>query len=129
MLSESETRQLLIDSCHSSLEAKHRIFEELIAQDFVDLLVLIAVDAEDNQGDTPMTAAYFLSRATPSHLQSHEEALLALLETADGYAGCVALALGRMKSSHAKAKIEQRLAEGWWPEHLYQEALACYGTV
>ncbi|MFZ6749054.1 hypothetical protein ACO0K8_08765 [Undibacterium sp. Ren11W] len=128
MLSESETRQLLIDSYHSSPEADRRISEALASQEFVALLLHIAVDADDYQGDAPMTAAYFLSQASVVLLQPHEEKLLALLETADGYAGSVALALGRIQSPSAKATIEQRLAEGWWSEHLYKEALSCYGN-
>jgi hypothetical protein len=75
-----------------------------------------------------MTAAHFLSQANVGFLRPHEEKLLALLETADGYAGSVALALGRIQSPNAKAIIKQRLAEGWWPEHLYKEALSCYGN-
>jgi hypothetical protein len=126
MIPEAETRQLLIDSCHSSTEAEERILRELQSREFVSLLVDIAVDAADYQGDAPMQAAYFLSKAPPSLVQPHETALLALLESADGYAGSVALMLGRMKSQQAKAVIEQRLAEGWWPEHLYKEAMSCY---
>lgn len=126
MILEAETRQLLIHSCHSSAEAEERILRELQSPEFVSLLVDIAVDMSDYQGDAPMQAAYFLSKAPLSLIQPHEIALLALLESADGYAGSVALVLGCMKSQQAKPLIQQRLAEGWWPEHLYKEALSCY---
>ena len=123
---EAETRQLLIDSCHSSVTAEERILCKLTSPEFVSLLVDIAVDAADYQGDAPMQAAYFLSKAPASLIQPHETALLALLDSADGYAGSVALVLGHMKSQIAKPIIALRLETGWWPEHLYKEALSCY---
>jgi HEAT repeat protein len=126
MISEPQTRQFLIDTCHASLEAEDRILRELQTQEFVALLVRIAVDEDDFEGDAPMQAAYYLSKAHTSLMQPHEAALLALLETADGYAGSVALALGHMKSEQAKPVIEQRLKDGWWPEHFYKEALSYY---
>ena len=126
MIEEPETRRLLIDSCHSSAEAEGRLHGELQSEEFVGLLVRIAVDADDYQGDAPMQAAYSLSQADPSLLQPHEREMLALLGTADGYAGSVALALGRMQSSQAKPLIVKMLSAGCWPEHLYNQALSCY---
>ena len=126
MISEPEIRQLLIDSCHSSADAERRLLRELELEEFVGLLVHIAIDADDYQGDAPMQAAYFLSKAAPSHLQPYETVLISLLESTNGYAGSIALALGRMKSSEAKPIINQCLVEGWWPEHLYREALSAY---
>lgn len=126
MILEPEIRQLLIDSCHSSVEAEERILSELQSAQFLNLLVHIAIDADDYQGDAPMQAAYFLSKASPLLTHPHEAALLELLESADGYAGSVALVLGRIKSQQAKPIIALRLEEGWWPEHLYKEALSCY---
>ena len=123
---EAETRQLLIDSCHSSLTAEDRILSQLTSPEFVSLLVVIAFDAADYQGDAPMQAAYYLSKASPTLVQPHETDLLTLLESADGYAGSVALVLGHIKSQKAKPIITLRLKSGWWPEHLYKEALACY---
>lgn len=82
--SEHEVRQLLIDSCHSSTEAERHILDALHLPSFVAMLVRIAVDAGDFQGDAPMQAAYFLSKASPLLIQLHEELLLSLLESADG---------------------------------------------
>ena len=126
MIPEPLTRELLIDSCHSSVEAKRRIIAELGSQDFIRLLVRIAVDADDYEGDAPMQAAYFLSRASPALTKPYEAELLALLTTAEGYSGSVALTLGRMKSQEAKPIISRMLAEGFWPAHAYEEALAQY---
>ena len=126
MIAEAEARQLLIDSCAVTSEAEHRILGELQSPEFVNLLVHIAVDADDYEGDAPMQAAYFLTKASPELTRTHESALLTLLHTAQGYAGSVALVLGRMKSQQAKPFIIQAVAEGWWPEHFFKEALACY---
>jgi hypothetical protein len=103
MVPESAVRALLIESCHFSSAAVHRLTAELSSPEFVEQLVKIAVDADDRQGDAPMQAAYFLLQASPAHTRSHEKPLLALLSTADGYGGHVARALGRMKSREAKA--------------------------
>ena len=73
-----------------------------------------------------MQAAYFLSQVHPSLTQPHESALLALLGVANGYAGSVALVLGRMKSQRAKPTIVRMVSEGWWPAEAYKEALSCY---
>jgi len=126
MMAEAVVRELLIRSCHSSSEAVRELLSELSSPAFIDLLVRIAVDADDHGGDAPMQAAYFLSRASPAHIRIHEKQLVALLNTADGYSGHVALALGRIQSPEAKPIIANRLIEGWWPEHLYREALSLY---
>jgi hypothetical protein len=126
MISEQLTRRLLIEACHSSEEAAQRILAELPSSEFVALLVQIAVDAGDYQGDAPMRAAYYLSLASPALMKPHESELLDLLSTADGYAGSVALALGRMRSVAAKPVIAQMLAQGYWPADAYRKALSCY---
>lgn len=129
MIPESIVRELLIKSCHSSSEAEHRLMAELSSPAFVSLLVQIAVDADDYQGDAPMQAAYFLSLASTAHTRSHEMKLLALLSAADGYSGHVARALGRMKSPAAKPIIARMLVEGWRPEQAYRDALAFYDEI
>jgi hypothetical protein len=126
MMPEPETRQLLIDSCHSSNMADSRILAELESPEFVSLLVRIAVDADDYGGDAPMQAAYYLSRVRSALLQPDEASLIDLLGTADGYAGFVALALGHMRSQKAKPIITRMMAEGCWPRETYQEALSGY---
>ncbi|MEN3111988.1 hypothetical protein ACFONG_19460 [Uliginosibacterium paludis] len=126
MISEPEVRQLLIDSCAVTSEAERRILAELQSPEFITLLVHIAVDADDYEGDAPMQASYFLTKALPSLTRPHEAELLKLLHTAQGYAGSVALVLGRMKSLEAKPFIAKAVADGWWPEHFFQEALSCY---
>jgi hypothetical protein len=125
-IAEQTTRQLLIDSCHSSEAAERRILAELSSPAFVDLLVQIAVDADDYQGDAPMTAAYYRSLVSPALTKPHEPALLALLTAADGYSGSIALTLGRMQSLPAKPVIAQMLAQGSWPIETFRQAIACY---
>ena len=124
MLPETELRQLLIDSCHSVTLAENRILTELESADFIAQLVFIAIDALDYQGDAPMQAAYFLSTTNPSLVTPHEAELRSLVETADGYSGSIAVALGRMRSPLAKPLIEKRAREGWGQQ--YDKALALY---
>ena len=124
MITESETRKLLIEACHSSSAAEQHILGELQSPEFIGLLVCIAVDADDHQGDAPMTAAFYLSKASPTLTKQHEAALVSLLATADGYTGSVALVLSSMKSLEAKPLIARMAAEGYG--HPFPEALARY---
>jgi hypothetical protein len=129
MITEHEARQLLIDSCHSSTEADAALLSKLASPEFVSLLVRIALDEEDYGGDAPMQAAYYLSQAPSENVRPFEPQLLALLTTANGYGGHVALALGRMRSSSAKAVIQSELGDGEFPSAwLYKEALKHYGA-
>ncbi|MDB5335307.1 MAG: hypothetical protein JWN70_926 [Planctomycetaceae bacterium] len=75
-----------------------------------------------------MTAAYYVSQADPTFLRPHEAELLSLLETANGYSGSIALALGRMKSPKAKPVIASMLSGGWWPQETFREAMSFYGS-
>lgn len=125
MNSEAEIRLLLIDACHSSSAADARILEQLESPEFIAHLVRISVDADDHQGDAPMTAAAYLTMASPHYLAPYESELVSLLSTADGYAASVALVLGRMKSEAAKPLIVRMLAE-WGPDKGLQEALSSY---
>jgi hypothetical protein len=129
MIPEAETRRLLIASCHSSVEAQQRLVSELQSLEFVSQLVKIAIDADDHQGDAPMQAAYYLSLASPDFTKQHEEALIGLLITANGYAGHVALVLVLMQSRGAKLEIRRMLAEWWKPPQAYTEAVAAYAKV
>lgn len=124
MTTESDTRKLLIEACHSSAAAEQRILGELHSAEFVGLLVRIAVDADDHQGDAPMTAAFYLSKASPNLTKEHEASLVSLLATADGYAGSIALVLSEMKSIEARSLIASMAAEGYG--HPFPEALARY---
>ncbi len=124
MITESETRKLLIESCHSSVDAEQRILDELQSSEFIGLLVHIAVDADDHQGDAPMTAAFYLSKASPEMTKPHEAALVSLLTSADGYADSVALILSGMRSLEAKPIIARMVAAGYG--HPFPEALARY---
>ena len=126
MISETTLRQLLIDSCYSSIEADKQILEHLESPEFISLLVKITVDAEDYEGDAPMQATYYLSMASPELTHNHETELLALLPIAPGYSSGVALTLGRMKSELAKPIITEMVAKGCWPIETFQKALSCY---
>lgn len=129
MTTELEARQLLIDSCHSSIEADAALKRRLVSPEFVSLLAHIAIDEEDNGGDAPMQAAYYLSQAPSENVRPFEPQLLALLTTANGYGGHIALALGRMRSSLAKAVIQSELGDGKFPSAwLYEEALRHYAV-
>ena len=100
----------------------------MLSQEFVSLLVRIAVDEDGYEGDAPMQAAYFLSETSPEYTRPHESALLRLLTAANGCAGHVALTLGRMQSSSARPIIESALQEGEFVgSWLYEKALAHYG--
>ncbi len=129
MNTDSDVRRLLVESCHSSADAERQINDQLQSPEFIERLVSIAVDDEDYQGDAPMRAAYYLSKAGPELLISYESRLLLLLETADGYGASIALTLARMGSSGALPEIARRVQAGWWPEHTYKEALVLYVVV
>jgi hypothetical protein len=129
MITEPEARQLLIDSCHSLPEAGADLQSKTASAEFVSLLVRIALDEEDYGGDAPMQAAYYLSQAPSENVRPFEPQLLALLTTANGYGGHVALALGRMRSSQAQPVILSELDDGEFPSAwLYREALEHYGA-
>ena len=128
MMTETAVRQLLIDSCHSSTEADTTLLRNLTSPEFVALLVHIALDREDYGGDAPMQAAYYLSQTPIENIRPFEAQLLALLTTANGYGGHIALTLGRMRSVSAKAVILEELGDGEFPSAwLYREALKQYG--
>jgi hypothetical protein len=129
MISEAKLRELLIESCHSSSEAEAELMALLSSPDFIVLLVKIAVDDADYQGDAPMQAAYFLSQASPFLTRPFEQQLYALLTTANGYGGHIALVLGRMQSALAKDVIRSELGDGQFPSAwLYEKALKEYGA-
>ncbi len=91
------------------------------------MLVRIALDEEDCGGDAPMQAAYYLSKAPSENVRPFEPLLLALLNTANGYGGHIALTLGRMRSATARAVIHSELGDGEFPSAwLYREALKQY---
>ena len=127
MIPEETVRQLLIDSCHSSEVADKKLLGSLSSPEFVSLLVKIALDEDDYQGDAPMQAAYYLSQAPVEMLKPFEQKLLSLLTTANGYGGYVALTLGRMQSALAKAVITSELGNGErFDVWLFKEALKQY---
>lgn len=129
MITEATVRRLLIDSCHSSERAGKAILDSLSSSEFVSLLVKIALDEDDYQGDAPMQAAYYLSQAPVELLLPFESQLLNLLPTANGYGGHIALTLGRMKSPLAKPVIITGLGNGErFDSWLFKEALSRYET-
>ena len=127
MIPEDRARQRLVDSCHSSREADQELRASLGSAEFIALLVEIAVDRDDHQGDAPMRAAYYLSQASPDLVRPFEGQLLELLRRAEGYGGHVALALGRMRSARARPFIESELRDGTrFDAWLFEEALKEY---
>jgi hypothetical protein len=79
---EKTARQLLIDSCYSSREAAEELLKNLASPAFVSLLVKIALDEDDHEGDAPMQAAYYLSKAPVDLTRPFESQLLRLLPVA-----------------------------------------------
>jgi len=124
---EATARQLLIDSCYSSQEADKELLKNLTAPEFVSLLVKITLDEEDYEGDAPMQAAYYLSKAPVELTKPFENRLRRLLPDALGYGGHVALTLGRMESAKARTVIQAELGDGArFDAWLYEEALKQY---
>lgn len=124
---EEKARLLLIDSCYSSKEADEELLKNLSSPEFVSLLVKIALDEDDYEGDAPMQAAYYLSKAPVDLTKPFEKQLFRLLPVASGYGGHVALTLGRMKSAEAKAIIQAELGDGArFEAWLFIEALKQY---
>jgi hypothetical protein len=112
MIDEAAIRQLLIDSCHSSAAAEKFFRCHLDDVELLALLVRIARDAEDYEGDAPMQAAYWMSQYPANLLMPHEAALLEMLPMVDGYGGHVALALGKTRSPRGREAIVQELGNG-----------------
>jgi hypothetical protein len=127
MHSEAHIRDLLIKSCHASKDAQaffesRRNDEELLA-----LLIRIAKDAEDYEGDAPMQAAYYASQFPGSLLLPYEAELRAMLPIVNGYGGHIALALGKTKSIAGKQVILNELGDGTrFDARLFREALSQY---
>jgi hypothetical protein len=125
MYDETAIREYLIDSCHSSEAAEKFFRARLLDADLLSLLVHIARDADDHGGDAPMQAAYWASQFPPELLICHESALLERLPVVDGYAGHVALALGKTGSHRGRAAIVEQLADGKrFDAWLFRDALA-----
>ena len=104
--------------------------EKLSDSKIIDLLTNIALDEMDQGGDSPMQAAYYLSRAPVKMIQGHEEELIKILVADLPYSGYAALALGRLQSQKAYPLITAELGEGGFPSAwLYEEALAQYKSV
>ncbi|HZK79929.1 MAG TPA: hypothetical protein VFC46_02655 [Humisphaera sp.] len=127
MVDEKEIRELLIASCHSSAAAIRFFRDHLEDQNLLRLLVHIAQDADDYEGDAPMQAAYWLSESSGAVLISHEPMLFEMLPLVDGYGGSVALALGKTGSPRGRKLIQKELGDGKrFDAWLFRRALACY---
>lgn len=127
MKTEQEIRDLLIDSCHSVAEAEQYFLDRLDDTDLLNCLVTIAKDEDGYLGDAPMQAAYFVSQHGPEMLTPYESDLIAMLPEVDGYAGHIALALGKTQSVPGKQLITQELGDGQrFDAWLFEEALALY---
>lgn len=127
MKDEVAIRSLLIDSCHASKEATRFFDSQLSDPDLLALLIRIAEDEDDHQGDAPLQAAYYVSQFPSSLLVQHEVALIRILPQANGYGGHIAAALGKIQSTQAKALLEQELGDGTrFDAWLFKQALSNY---
>jgi len=124
---EPTIREQLVASCHSSQEAALYFTSRLDDRELLSLLVKIAEDAEGHGGDAPMQAAYFASQFAGSLLAAHEPTLFRLLTEVNGYAGHIALALGKTRSMRAKAALLSELGDGSrFDAWLFEKALEEY---
>lgn len=127
MHAEAHIRQLLIDSCHSSKEARAFFESRLADEELLRLLIRIAKDDGDQGGDAPMQAAYYASQFPGKLLLPYEVELRTMLPIVNGYGGHVALALGKTKSAAGKQAILNELGDGTrFDAWLFQQALAQY---
>ncbi len=127
MYDETEVRSLLIDSCHSSKDAQAYFDSRLSDPDLLDVLMTIATDTEDHGGDAPMQAAYYASKFSGLLLAPYEQLLITLLPHVNGFAGHVALALGKTRSTEGRDLILQALGDGSrYDAWLFHNALAEY---
>jgi len=126
MFDETDIREKLIASCHSSVEAQAFFKAHLEDAELLKMLVSIAQD--DRGGDAPMQAAYWVSEY-PSHLlQPYEPVFYQLLPLADWAFGHIALALGKTRSVRGRNLILAQLGNGErFDAWLYEKALAYYG--
>ena len=112
MYDEVDIRAKLVDSCHSSKEARDFFLARLADPQLLALLMKIAEDAEEWGGDAPMQAAHFASQFPGGLLSPYEPKLLNLLATVNGYSGHIALALGKTRSPRGKAALLSELGDG-----------------
>ena len=127
MFDEAHIRDLLVKSCHSSKEARTFFESRRNDAELLALLVLIAKDDEDYEGDAPMRAAYYASQFPGNLLLPHEAELRAMLPIVEGYGGHIALALGKTKSVAGKTAILNGLGDGTrFDAWLFREALSQY---
>ena len=133
MTPEQQIRDLLIDSCHSVIEAERYFLDRIDDPELLRLLFTIARDEHGHLGDAPMQAAYFISQHPSDMLAPYESDLMAMLPKVDGYAGHVALALGKTRSVPGRQMILRGLAERREPADgegfdawLFEEALSFY---
>lgn len=127
MEDDATIRQILIDSCHSSQEAQDLLDSRISDPEFLAKLIEIAEDSEDYQGDAPMQAAYYASKASAAMLINHIEALIRMFPEVNGYGGHVALAIGKTRSPEGRELIEQELGDGSrFDAWLFEKALAEY---
>jgi hypothetical protein len=128
---ENELRHLLIETCHSSDQARAYFEARLADEGMLRTLVRIAVDAEGYLGDAPMQAAFWISRYPAALIAPHERAILDAIPTAEegGYAGHFALTLGKIRSKSAKQWLIDGLGDGSrFDAWLFRQSLDCYTT-
>lgn|SRR5215470_8445860 len=112
MYDEADIREKLVDSCHSSTEAREFFMARLADQELLALLMKIAENAEDWDGDAPMQAAHFASQFPGALLEPYEPKLLSLLTAVNGYGGHIALALGKTRSPRGRIALLSELGDG-----------------
>ena len=121
MYYEDHIRKLLIDSCHSSVEAQQFFRSRLDDSKMLLLLLRIAKDDEDYGGDAPMQAAYYLSQFSASMLVPHAHELLAKLPVTDGFASHIAVALGKTQLPEVRQALLEGLGDASGPDAIYYQ--------
>ncbi len=111
ILNESEIRNLLIDTCLISRKknADLKLMEYMKDRSMCELLVKIAKDEDDYQGDAPMQAAYYLRFIDSDLLKKFENELIEMFEYVDGYQGHIAILLGIIKSRKGLELIKNEI--------------------
>ena len=125
-MDEENLRELLIESCHSNKEAEKEIEKLTSNSEITELLSMISGD--EDGGDAPMQASYFLQFLPHDELHKYKAQLIKHLHIKDNPNACwVALALSAIHSDEAYLHISEMLArEDFQGDWIYKKALENY---
>ena len=131
MYNQEDIRCLLIATYYSDEEAKNFFLERLNDRDLLDVLIKVALDEGDYNGDGPMAAGDYIHKFSSKWLKEYEEILLTILYR-ENYSSVrpedIAMALASFKSPKAKSFILDNINElGEGPRfESFKEALKKY---